>query len=78
MPAHISPETVLSHIPPEKDVDGLHPFNIGSLALKNHSPFFISCTPLAVQQTILHAIHKRSSKPHIFNKLTDRNVKKPL
>jgi len=49
MPAHINPENVLSHIPPEKDVDGLHPFNIGSLAMKNHSPYFISCTPLAVQ-----------------------------
>lgn len=35
-------------IGPEKDVDGLHPFNIGSLALKRHSPYFTSCTPLGV------------------------------
>ena len=35
-------------IGPEKDVDGLHPFNIGSLALKRHSPYFVSCTPLGV------------------------------
>jgi len=35
-------------IGPEKDVDGLHPFNIGSLALKRHAPHFVSCTPLAV------------------------------
>ena len=35
-------------IGPEKDVDGLHPFNIGGLALKRHAPFFVSCTPLAV------------------------------
>lgn len=35
-------------IGPEKDVDGLHPFNIGGLALKRHAPYFVSCTPLAV------------------------------
>lgn len=35
-------------IGPEKDVDGLHPFNAGSLALKRHAPYFISCTPLGV------------------------------
>ena len=35
-------------IGPEKDVDGLHPFNVGSLALKRHAPYFISCTPLGV------------------------------
>lgn len=35
-------------IGPEKDVDGLHPFNIGSLALKRHTPYFVSCTPLGV------------------------------
>ena len=29
-------------------MDGLHPFNIGSLALKRHSPYFVSCTPLGV------------------------------
>lgn len=35
-------------IGPEKDVDGLHPFNVGGLALKRHAPYFVSCTPLAV------------------------------
>ena len=35
-------------IGPEKDVDGLHPFNAGSLSLKRHAPYFISCTPLGV------------------------------
>lgn len=35
-------------IGPQKDVDGLHPFNIGSLALKRHTPYFVSCTPLGV------------------------------
>ena len=35
MPAHVDNENVCKHIPPEKDVDGLHPFNIGCLAMKN-------------------------------------------
>ena len=35
-------------IGPGKDVDGLHPFYIGGLALKRHAPYFISCTPLGV------------------------------
>ena len=53
MPKHINPENVLQNIPPEKDVDGLHPYNMGCLAMKNNSPYFISCTPLACQQQIL-------------------------
>ena len=35
MPPHINNENVLNQIPPEKDVDGLHPYNIGCLAMKN-------------------------------------------
>ena len=53
LPPHINEEKVLSFIPPSKDVDGLSPFNVGSLALKNHSPLFVSCTPLAVMELIL-------------------------
>ena len=53
LPKHINEEKVLSFIPPQKDVDGMSPYNIGSLALKNHSPYFISCTPLACQELIL-------------------------
>lgn len=48
LPSHLDQEQVINLIGPEKDVDGLHPFNIGSLALKRHTPYFISCTPLGV------------------------------
>lgn len=48
LPGHLEEERIINMIGPEKDVDGLHPFNIGSLALKRHAPHFISCTPLAV------------------------------
>ena len=48
LPAHLHQEKIINMIGPEKDVDGLHPFNVGSLALKRHAPYFISCTPLGV------------------------------
>lgn len=48
LPAKFDQEKLINMIGPEKDVDGLHPFNIGSLALKRHSPYFVSCTPLGV------------------------------
>ena len=48
LPAHLDEEKIINMIGPEKDVDGLHPFNAGSLALKRHAPYFVSCTPLGV------------------------------
>lgn len=48
LPVHLDQEKIINMIGPEKDVDGLHPFNIGGLALKRHAPYFISCTPLGV------------------------------
>ena len=48
LPGHLDVEKVINLIGPEKDVDGLHPFNAGSLALKRHAPYFVSCTPLGV------------------------------
>ena len=53
---------MLDLIGPEKDVDGLHPLNIGrkflkvdnniDLALKRHTPLFYSCTPLGCLKLI--------------------------
>jgi methylenetetrahydrofolate dehydrogenase (NADP+)/methenyltetrahydrofolate cyclohydrolase len=37
---------LIQSIPPEKDVDGFHPFNIGSLALR--TPLLRSCTPYGI------------------------------
>ncbi len=48
LPAKFDQEQIINLIGPEKDVDGLHPYNIGSLALKRHAPYFVSCTPLGV------------------------------
>jgi len=43
LPAHIAPEAVSERIDPIKDVDGLHPYNMGRLALKR--PLLRPCTP---------------------------------
>jgi methylenetetrahydrofolate dehydrogenase (NADP+)/methenyltetrahydrofolate cyclohydrolase len=34
LPNHMNYEKIFSFISPEKDVDGLNPYNIGCLALK--------------------------------------------
>jgi methylenetetrahydrofolate dehydrogenase (NADP+)/methenyltetrahydrofolate cyclohydrolase len=46
LPRAIRPEAVAEAIDPEKDVDGLHPFNQGRLALGR--PGLVPCTPLGI------------------------------
>jgi methylenetetrahydrofolate dehydrogenase (NADP+)/methenyltetrahydrofolate cyclohydrolase len=50
LPAHINLNTVLERIAPNKDVDGLHPLNLGRLAQKN--PFLRPCTPYGIMQLL--------------------------
>lgn len=45
LPSHISENDVLETISPEKDIDGLHPQNLGYLFIGK--PKLIPCTPLA-------------------------------
>ncbi|MBV8047115.1 MAG: bifunctional methylenetetrahydrofolate dehydrogenase/methenyltetrahydrofolate cyclohydrolase, partial [Paludibacterium sp.] len=52
LPAHLAPQPFLERIDPAKDVDGLHPYNIGRLALK--MPLARPCTPRGVM-TLLSA-----------------------
>ncbi len=53
LPAQLSTEKIIEAIDPQKDVDGFHPLNIGRLLL-GYEPFFIPCTPLGIQQMLLH------------------------
>jgi methylenetetrahydrofolate dehydrogenase (NADP+)/methenyltetrahydrofolate cyclohydrolase len=46
LPRHIDEERVIRAIDPLKDVDGLHPFNVGELYLGR--PTIVSATPLGV------------------------------
>lgn len=45
LPKHINEQRILDAISLEKDVDGFHPFNIGSLAMRGREPLYTSCTP---------------------------------
>jgi methylenetetrahydrofolate dehydrogenase (NADP+)/methenyltetrahydrofolate cyclohydrolase len=45
LPKHIDTFKVINTISPNKDIDGLHPINIGFLAAQN-SNGFVPCTPL--------------------------------
>lgn len=48
MPDHIDEEAVLNQISLEKDVDGIHPVNIGKLGMRGRVPTFTPATPTGV------------------------------
>lgn len=45
LPSHIAEEIVLRLVSLDKDVDGLHPHNIGLLGMKGRDPLFTPATP---------------------------------
>ncbi len=47
LPKHIDSHVILSAISPEKDVDGLHPINVGKLLL-GQTDGFAPCTPSGI------------------------------
>ncbi len=48
LPKHIDEEAVLNLISLEKDADGIHPMNMGLLALKGREPLYTPATPTGV------------------------------
>ncbi len=50
LPKQIDTRRILLAVDPAKDVDGFHPFNVGSLAA-NH-PTLVACTPLGVMEIL--------------------------
>lgn len=48
LPSHMNSAVVLSHLDPNKDVDGLHPVNAGKLLLGQENGF-VPCTPLGIK-----------------------------
>lgn len=47
VPVHLNESRLLGSINPMKDVDGLHPYNVGRLAMRGTwRPAFIPCAPL--------------------------------
>lgn len=52
LPKGMDSIAVLNEIDPKKDVDGLHPLNMGKL-LKGEDPMFVPCTPSGIIELIL-------------------------
>lgn len=50
LPRSIDEQTILETILPVKDVDGLHPINLGRLFIDN--PLFVPCTPAGILELI--------------------------
>ena len=50
LPPHLDAARIIDRIDPAKDVDGVHPFNIGRRALRR--PTLRSCTPKGVMQLL--------------------------
>ena len=50
LPNHLDETSALLKIDPKKDVDGLHPLNVGNLY--SGQPGFIPCTPLGVMELL--------------------------
>lgn len=46
LPDHIEPKKVIERISPFKDVDGIHPFNLGKIV--EGEPQFVPCTPMGI------------------------------
>ena len=56
LPAQVDAKRVLVAVAPEKDVDGLHPVNVGNLSTQR--PGLVPCTPAGVMEIL-----KRSNIP---------------
>lgn len=50
LPSHLNPQKVIEAINPQKDVDGMHPFNLGKLIAG--LPGLRSCTPAGVMELL--------------------------
>jgi len=48
LPKHIHTDSIIKAIKPQKDVDGFHPYNLGTLLMGK--PQFIPCTPKGIMR----------------------------
>ena len=53
LPAHLDENEILASIDPDKDVDGLHPKNVGLLSMG--SPRFVPATPSGIKEMLLRS-----------------------
>lgn len=76
LPNHIDSLNVIRHISPAKDIDGLHPLNVGGVLLGVESAF-APCTPLGVKVLLEHAGIEISGK-HVVVLGRSNLVGKPM
>ncbi len=53
LPPHLDERAIILALDPDKDVDGLHPVNMGRLM--QGEPVFVPCTPGGIQQLLLRS-----------------------
>ena len=53
LPPHLDERAIILALDPDKDVDGLHPVNMGRLM--QGQPVFVPCTPGGIQQLLLRS-----------------------
>lgn len=51
LPPHLNPLKIISCLSPDKDVDGLHPNNVGKMLIGDPNTF-LPCTPLGIKTLI--------------------------
>ncbi|CAO3685566.1 unnamed protein product [Umbelopsis vinacea] len=52
LPKHIDEAAIIDAIKPSKDVDGLHPANVGKLVVRGKVPLIQPCTPKGIMELI--------------------------
>jgi len=75
LPKHLNQSTVIAALNPDKDVDGLHPVNVGLLASGKQR--FVPATPAGIQQMILRSGYDFDGK-HVVICGRSEIVGKPL
>lgn len=75
LPPQINERAVISALAPEKDVDGLHPVNVGRLF--RGEPAFLPCTPHGVKQMLVRSGYDPAGK-HVVICGRSNLVGKPL
>ena len=55
LPSHVDERAVILSLDPDKDVDGLHPVNVGRLV--QGEPLFVPCTPWGIQEMLVRSGH---------------------
>ena len=75
LPSHIDEATAIESVLPAKDIDGIHPYNLGKLA--QGTPSFIPGTPAGIQQILLRNGHDPAGR-HVVVCGRSNIVGKPL